>query len=49
MEILDLRSAKPTLEVSTPSMVIVPSIGVNRNMEAMMEDFPAPVRPTIPT
>lgn len=48
MEILDLRSLNPTLLMSTPSMVIVPSIGVSLNIDAIMDDFPAPVRPTIP-
>lgn len=45
---LDLRSARPTLSVSTASIEIVPSVPVNLKMDAMMEDFPAPVRPTIP-
>lgn len=45
---LDLRSIKPTLDVSMPSMEMVPSGVVSLKMEEMMEDLPAPVRPTIP-
>lgn len=49
IEIFDLRSCKPTVAVSTPSIVMVPSVAANRNREAMRVDLPAPVLPTIPT
>lgn len=49
IEICDLRSLSPILDISIPSIVIDPSITASLNMETTTELFPAPVRPTIPT
>lgn len=48
MEILDLKSFNPTVAMSTPSISMAPSMGANLKREAIKEDLPAPVRPTIP-
>ena len=46
---LDLRSCKPSLVTSSPSIVMVPDAGSKRrNTEYVKDDFPAPVLPTIP-
>jgi hypothetical protein len=47
---LDLKSYNPNLLTSTLSIKIVPSTGsMSRKRAKVREDFPAPVRPTIPT
>ena len=49
MPSLDRRSCKPILLMLIPSMTIAPSAGsINRNKDSAIDDFPAPVRPTIP-
>ena len=48
MEILERRSCSPMLLVSIPSMKILPSGSVSRKREAIKDDLPAPVLPTIP-
>ena len=46
---LDLRSWSPISEILIPSMVISPpAASSSRNKQRVIEDFPAPVRPTIP-
>ena len=43
------RSYRPTVEMLTPSMAMVPAeISTSRNSVDMMELLPAPVRPTMP-
>lgn len=50
MLILDLRSARDILVISTPSMRIDPAYGSKTlNSDNAREDFPAPVLPTMPT
>ena len=45
-----LKSVSPNLEISQPSIKILPfSISTIRNSALSMLDFPAPVRPTMPT
>lgn len=47
---LPLRSWRPILHMSTPSMSILPSLGSTmRNMAWIKVDFPLPVLPTTPT
>lgn len=46
--IFERRSCKPIAFVSMPSMVIWPSGSVSRNSDPINDDFPAPVRPTMP-
>ncbi len=48
MAILDRKSWRPIVLLSTPSMIMCPSGSANLNNEAINDDFPAPVRPTIP-
>lgn len=46
---LDLRSCSPISAIFTSSMVISPAAASsNRKRQRVMEDFPAPVRPTMP-
>lgn len=49
IEILDLIIFSGISLVHIPSIMIFPSTSANRNRAAIIEDFPAPVRPTIPT
>lgn len=49
IDILDLRFCKDSSPVSTPSISIFPDILASLKSEDIREDFPAPVRPTIPT
>lgn len=49
IEIFERKSLSAMLPVSTLSMTIDPSNGASLNKAAISEDFPAPVRPTIPT
>lgn len=46
--ILDRRSWRPIVLLSIPSIITCPSGSANLNSDAISEDFPAPVRPTIP-
>jgi len=47
---LDLKSWRPILEISTPSIIMLPSLGSTiRKMACMRVDFPLPVLPTTPT
>ena len=47
---LDRRSCSPIVPISTLSMMILPIAGsIILNKAKVREDFPAPVRPTIPT
>ena len=47
--IFDLRSWSPMSDIRTPSIVMSPpALSINRNSDSVMDDFPAPVRPTIP-
>lgn len=48
MDNLDLRSFKPNSCISTPSIMILPSLRANLNSALIMDDFPAPVLPMIP-
>lgn len=46
---LDLRSCRPISDIFTPSMRISPAAASsNLKRHSVMEDLPAPVRPTIP-
>lgn len=46
----DLKSCSPILPISTSSMIIFPIAGsMILNRAKVKDDFPAPVRPTIPT
>lgn len=46
----DLKSCRPILEISTPSMTILPLEGsTTLNRAWISVDFPLPVLPTIPT
>ena len=46
---LDRRSRRPILEMSSPSIVMVPDAGsIMRNKPKVKDDLPAPVRPTTP-
>ena len=48
--IRERKSCNPISAMFTPSMMIAPSIAsMIRNKESDREDFPAPVRPTMPT
>ncbi len=48
--ILDLKSLSPNSDVLTPSISIYPeSASTILSSESIIEDFPAPVLPTIPT
>ena len=48
--ILDLRSCRPILEMSIPSITMDPlAASIIRNSARVRDVFPAPVRPTIPT
>lgn len=50
MVILKRRLCRPILAMFTPSMMISPSAdSLIRNKPRVRDDFPAPVRPTIPT
>lgn len=49
MEIFLRKSCKPIVLISMSSIIISPSNGFNRNRVEINDDFPAPVRPTIPT
>lgn len=50
IEILDLNVFKSTVDISTPSISILPpAASTRRNKLNVNEDFPAPVLPTIPT
>ena len=49
MDILLRRSWSPSDRQLTPSILTKPSGSANLNNAAIREDFPAPVRPTIPT
>ena len=49
MEIFERKSCRPMVLVSIPSIKICPSGSVSRNSAAISDDFPAPVRPTMPT
>ena len=47
--ILSLRSESPIVEMSTPSIIILPpELSMIRQIERQSVDFPAPVRPTTP-
>lgn len=48
IEIFSLRSCKPIVEMSTPSIIIDPSKYASLNRPWIIDDFPAPVLPTIP-
>jgi len=50
MIVIDLRIiSKPSLQISTLSMIISPSEGSsNLNNDKIIVDFPAPVLPTTP-
>ena len=43
-----LRSCKPSVVISIPSMRITPTGSTRRSSDTMMLLFPAPVRPTMP-
>ncbi len=46
----DLRSWRPRVDMLTPSMVMDPPAASKiLNRDKVIEDLPAPVRPTIPT
>ena len=46
---LDLRSCSPIVLIFIPSMLISPpAASMIRNKDNVMDDFPAPVLPTIP-
>lgn len=48
-ESLDLRSCRESSEIFKPSMYIEPPVASTiRKSAAAIEDFPAPVRPTMP-
>lgn len=50
MVILKRRSCRPILAMLTSSIMISPSAGsLMRNKPRVRDDFPAPVRPTMPT
>ena len=50
MGMLKRRLCRPILAMFTPSMMISPSAdSLIRNKPRVRDDFPAPVRPTIPT
>lgn len=50
MVILNRRLCRPILAMFTPSMMISPSEdSLIRNKPRVSDDFPAPVRPTMPT
>jgi hypothetical protein len=49
MEMCDLRSFRPMNWMLTRSISMAPSTLVRRKRAEMREDFPAPVRPTMPT
>lgn len=48
IDMFDLKSFSPTLDISISSMEMVPSTGANLNIAAIRLDFPAPVLPTMP-
>ena len=48
IEMCLLKVSNATDSVSNPSISIIPSISANLNIADIREDFPAPVRPTIP-
>lgn len=48
IENLDLRSCNPSSFISIPSTMILPSLKASLNNAPIMDDFPAPVLPTIP-
>jgi len=48
MESLDRNSCSPNSCISTPSIVMLPSLIANLNKAEIKDDFPAPVLPTIP-
>ena len=49
IESLERRSLSPIFEMSIPSIVMLPQQdSMMRNKASVIEDFPAPVRPTIP-
>lgn len=46
---VDSHMCNPIFVTSTPSMMMVPEAGsMMRNRESSRDDFPEPVRPTIP-
>jgi len=46
----DLSLARPSLEISTPSILMLPPLpSMIRKSDRVKDDFPAPVRPTMPT
>lgn len=49
IDIFDLIVFNGISLVHIPSMMILPSTSASRNNAVIMEDLPAPVRPTIPT
>lgn len=49
MVIFDLRSCRPIVDISIPSIRILPcAFSIILNRPIVNDDFPAPVRPTIP-
>ena len=47
---LDRSCCKPIVEISTPSIVILPfEDSIIRKSESNKDDLPAPVRPIMPT
>jgi hypothetical protein len=46
--ILDRKSWRPIDLLSMPSIIICPSGSASLNKEAISDDLPAPVRPTMP-
>lgn len=46
---LDLKSCRPSSAISIPSILIVPFDSASLRRADNREDFPAPVRPTMPT
>lgn len=49
MDNLDLKAFSPISWMSMSSIKILPSLSANLNNAFIMDDFPAPVLPTIPT
>lgn len=49
MDNFDRRFSNPISEISIPSIVIKPDVSsVSRNKHEQIDDFPAPVLPTMP-
>jgi hypothetical protein len=48
IEIFDRSSCNPKLFISISSIIMEPSLRANLNNALIIDDFPAPVLPTIP-